>query len=520
MSARLVRNIRLVLPLAALLVVACSCQKEPIWQFGGSNPNIIPVVKSVSTKAGLSDVPGKLISERVVSESDGYELIEMVYENNTAPMPSYADTKGTVVTTDNIKTSGFNMLAYAGGEWYDNTIANGNPGAPDNKNSAGLYFKASCLYSSGWGLTKTAGPARTGTSGELYWLNDVPLTFWSYNLKEPTIGTSTNTASFTYTVNSTVTSQEDLVFAYSEENRKFHDSGDDYGKQDASGFSSTSGASGQNVNIWFYHALSAVQFIQDESLTDYRISEIAVQNVYGTTNCDITATDAVPAASSPNISFAHSPSVPTSFTQGYDSGDSSLEVPGSGSFKTGDAKTFFMVPQELPDNASLKVTFTNTSTGKSETTSPVFSLDGDKWLPGKFYVYKIGLGGAVKVDIKEELSTDGNTKNSVKFQNTSDINEYIRAAVVANWYDDSGNIVAAWDKTRDGSFTLGSGWTENGGFYYYGSPVKTDELTNSLFSSSFTKPTDAPIAGAHFEMVILVQAVASDGISSCTSAFE
>ena len=516
MSARLVRNIRLVLPLAALLVVACSCQKEPIWQFGGSNPNIIPVVKSVSTKAGLSDVPGKLISERVVSEADGYELIEMVYENNTAPMPSYADTKGTVVTTDNIKTSGFNMLAYAGGEWYDNTIANGNPGAPDNKNSAGLYFKASCLYSSGWGLTKTAGPARTGTSGELYWLNDVPLTFWSYNLKEPTIGTSTNTASFTYTVNSTVTSQEDLVFAYSEENRKFHDSGDDYGKQDASGFSSTSGASGQNVNIWFYHALSAVQFIQDADLTDYRVSKIQIQNVNSKTECEITGSNATPSSTTTNLTFEHTPSEPASFSQEYSSGDASLQAPsssGTASFKTGDTKTFFMVPQTLPSDAKLQVTFTSTKTSSADNpVSPTFKIDGE-WKAGMYYVYKVDLAGNIKVEINETVTTT--TKSDVKVNNTSNVYEYIRAAVVGNWYDADGNVVAPWT----GSITPGTGWTTGtDGFYYHTAKVAPGSATANLINS-FTKPTSPPVTGAHFEMKILVQAVASNGIESCTAAF-
>ena len=126
---------------------------------------------------------------------------------------------------------------------------------------------------------------------------------------------------------------------------------------------------------------------------------------------------------------------------------------------------------------------------------------------------------AVRRDIerKGNVTVRWTAKSGVKFKNTRNVNEYIRAAVVANWFDANGNVVAAWDKTRDGDITLGSGWTENGGFYHTAA-VAAGQETSVLFSS-FTKPTSAPVTGAHFEMTILVQAVGSDGMTSCTAAF-
>lgn len=90
---------------------------------------------------------------------------------------------------------------------------------------------------------------------------------------------------------------------------------------------------------------------------------------------------------------------------------------------------------------------------------------------------------------------------------------------MANWYDAAGNIVAAWDKTRDGDISLGLGWSAGtDGYYYYSDIVETGDFTGNLFDS-FTKPTSAPVAGAHFEMAILDQAVGSDGETSCQAAF-
>ena len=514
MNVQLMRCIRLVLPLAVMALVLCSCRKEPLSQFGNSNPNIIPVVKSVSTKAvSAQSQPGRLLSERVVSTAHGYELVEMVYENGNAPMASYVNTKGKVVTTDNIKTDGFKMMAYAEDEWYDNTIATGEQGSYTNKNGAGLYFVADCENgASGWNLSKTEGPARKGPDGELYWINNVPLTFWSYNLKKPT-RTSTYSANFDYTVQeSTASGQEDLVFAFSKESRKYYDDGTNYGTLESQ--TSTSGASGQNVNVWFFHALSAVQFVQDNN-PDYSVSKIEIQNVNSKTSCVMTGSDNTPSSSTPNITFAHTPSEEASFSQEYTSSDASLQVPSDpdNAFKTDDAKTFFMIPQTLPSDAKLKVTFVSNKPSSDETTSPTFPINGE-WKAGMYYMYKVNLAGSIKVQISENVNNT--TKSDVRFNNTSNVYEYIRAAVVANWYDADGNVVAAWT----GSITPGTGWTSGtDGFYYHTAKVAPGSSTANLISS-FTKPTTAPVSGAHFEMTILVQAVASDGISSCTSAFQ
>lgn len=479
---------------AAVALLATSCEKEPLWQRWTSKPTIIPVVQSVVTKAGSEEMPedgmpGRLISERVVASADGFDLIEEVYENRLNPFVGESATKGTIVTNDNIGS--FGMDAYAEDKWFDNTIAAGDLGSKDNPNAAGAYFSQTVSNSSGsWTI-----------SGDPKWLNNVPITFWSWKYVKPT-RTDTHTATFNYTVNSTVTSQEDPVFAFNNETREFDDQGD------------IKNGANENINIYFYHALSAVQFLEHEDIiSDYRISNIEVQNVKNSTVCTMTSTDAAP--SSGNISFSHNTSASSTvnFSQSYDANDTSLDIPTTTSkFKPDDSKTFIMIPQTLGASSKLKVTFTYTGT-PSATTSPVFDLNGTVWDDGYYYVYKVDLGGAIKVKLYEDC--DSSTKSNVKFQNDSNMNEYIRAAVVGNWFDASGNIVAPWS----GSVTTGTGWSlESDGFYYYTSPVTTKDYTEN-FITSFTKPTSAPVAGAHFELTVLVQAVCSDGYSSYTSAF-
>lgn len=499
----------------AMLSLACSCRKdEPVRKSG--TKRIVANVEVFETKSTLEDnAPGVFVSRRVIGTVDGFELTEYVYKNNTLSRNAGLDpaslasgdsgsgpgmtgssqaTKGTVVTTDNIDS--FGMLAYAEGQWYDNTIKEGDPGSSTNKNPAGQYFSATVSKSSGtWTI-----------SGSPNWINNVPITFWSWKYAEPT-RTATNTANFSYTVKSNVSQQEDPVFAFNNETRRFNDAGEIQDGKD------------EKFNIHFLHALSTVQFLEDDGLEGYRISKIEIQNVNSHTECVMTSTNSAASPGNPNITFNHTDSVPASFSQEYAVDDASLDAPTDAAtthvyFKPEDAKTFIMIPQTLGSDAKLKITFTNTGTSGGETTSPVF--DADKfngiWEPGYFYVYKLNLVDAIRVAISETCNDTG--KSDVKFQNTSNVNEYIRATVVANWYDADANIVAPWT----GGITPGSGWTESGGIYYYDSVVKTGEFTGNLFDS-FTKPTTAPVAGAHFEMTILVQAVGSDGYSSCTAAF-
>ena len=171
------------------------------------------------------------------------------------------------------------------------------------------------------------------------------------------------------------------------------------------------------------------------------------------------------------------------------------------------AKDFFIA---LPAGSYTKIEITNASNNKCTLNSASGVVVATNHIkPVTFGENKIAFRGNMCVSISESCSET--VKSDVRFQNNSDKYELIRATVVANWCDNSGNIVAAWDRTRDGDIILGGDWFLNSdGFYYYSYPLAAGLFTGNLFDS-FTKPTTAPVADAHFEMTILVQATSTSG---------
>jgi len=123
----------------------------------------------------------------------------------------------------------------------------------------------------------------------------------------------------------------------------------------------------------------------------------------------------------------------------------------------------------------------------------------------------------VSVSVTDEI--DGNTKKNVQITNTSDIPVYMRVAVVANWYDDAGNIVAPWTNNLG---TL-SGWTlKDDGYYYYNGTVPAEDGvlggtdTVTLFDTYEAK--NGP-ADAHLEMDIIAQVIQATPTDAVTAAW-
>lgn len=123
--------------------------------------------------------------------------------------------------------------------------------------------------------------------------------------------------------------------------------------------------------------------------------------------------------------------------------------------------------------------------------------------------------GKVTCAVVEGAFTDGTskTKTDVKIQNTGNTTAWIRAMVVANWYE-GGRIVAP----ATVSFTPESGWEKIGNYYYWNSTVAAGGFTGELIPTC-TAGT-APVPGAHLEMTIICQAVQSNLGTSATAAFD
>lgn len=82
----------------------------------------------------------------------------------------------------------------------------------------------------------------------------------------------------------------------------------------------------------------------------------------------------------------------------------------------------------------------------------------------------------VSCDIQETF--DGKVKSNVYVHNTSNIPAYIRAEILVNWVNKAGEIVPA-PAGYGSMLTIGAGWTEKDGYYYYKSAVPADDKNSS-----------------------------------------
>lgn len=134
---------------------------------------------------------------------------------------------------------------------------------------------------------------------------------------------------------------------------------------------------------------------------------------------------------------------------------------------------------------------------------------------------------ASEVTTLVEETTSGGTKSEVKVKNTGDVEAYIRAAVVVTWQDANGNVYGESPvKGTDYSISFGNAWTKSSdGFYYYTSPVKSDDedpdncCTDTLITScSIQSGADIP-EGYSLNVEILSSGIQSVPKNAVTDAW-
>lgn len=88
-----------------------------------------------------------------------------------------------------------------------------------------------------------------------------------------------------------------------------------------------------------------------------------------------------------------------------------------------------------------------------------------------------------KVSCEVDEAFNGTSKTSVKVENTSNIEAYIRVRVVSYWQDSKGSTVAI--KSEMPSFTVSDAWIEDhdNDTYYCIQPVQADALTPELLQA-------------------------------------
>ena len=119
--------------------------------------------------------------------------------------------------------------------------------------------------------------------------------------------------------------------------------------------------------------------------------------------------------------------------------------------------------------------------------------------------------------VESGVVNTGTEKRNVQIKNTGDTDAYIRVAVVVNWSKADGKTVLAQKPVLGTDYTLtlkeNSGWTlGSDGYYYYGSSVEPDELTEILIDKVLQK-TDSP-NGYYLSVEIVASAIQADGIAN------
>ena len=103
-----------------------------------------------------------------------------------------------------------------------------------------------------------------------------------------------------------------------------------------------------------------------------------------------------------------------------------------------------------------------------------FLMDSTESVVNKFTPASSGI--TIEEKVKE------NCKTEIAVKNTGDTGAYIRVSLVANYYDENGNITGG---AAVPDFTLNSEkwFLGNGGYYYYKQPVAAGNVTDNLLES-------------------------------------
>ena len=281
------------------------------------------------------------------------------------------------------------------------------------------------------------------------------------------------------------------------------------------------------VPLTFYHALSGVRFKAATELATNEhglvINAVTLSGLKSEGACTFTlGASGDKSADKISWAFATGSANDGVYTQTFDytvpttldADDATIYGEEEG---TNAKMNFMLIPQSFgtasgvdsPD-ATITITYTYHDVTKTKE-APLFQKNSSStvtsyaWEAGKLYTYEIQkVAGSVDVEVIESFSSPYKTKSNVNVKNIGLSNAYVRAAVVANWVDDNGVIVAPCEPT----FTQGTNWDKSSdGFYYYQNIIKPGNAPANNLIGSYTAPTSPPVSGAHLEMHVVGQGI-------------
>lgn len=443
---------------AFVAVVLAACTREPLTPDDGylseleENTLLFTVVDASpapgAVKAG--EVAGRSCVIDLGETEDGMPLrfVDAVTRPGI-PSDSLA-TKGAPATTGNVSTLYGSFSAVA----YDET----NQVSIDGQSEFVFSYRSA---DGNWGHIFNSDP--WGTRSEMY--------FFTYMPEKPagtTFNPTAHTISFSYTTPDAAADQKDLLFGGRSTNKT------DFDNNSLGSFP-----------ITFHHALAGVRFAIGNDANSTVITQVVLKGIVKTGSFVITPGAATPVAC----------------TLGSATADYTISNPDYS-----DALTLWLIPQTLSDDAELEVTYTvNGGTARTVSAKINTALGSALTLnAGDLHTFTLNPDD-VNVNISDDISGG---KNNLVITNTGNKAAYLRAVIVANWQDASGNIVAAWDyDPAEFEGLPGAGWTlASDGYYYTSAQIAPGADALALFTT-YTPPTTPPVSGAHLVMDIAVQAV-------------
>ena len=514
-------------------IAACSQEEDIVGGTTGDSKLVFTVGAATRSEVSAAlPVAGATIPAGKTEKGLGFYLEETVSSLDDPSFFSVAETRGTPVYTQNflnISGGSFKGLAfqdgalqnvnvaaatYPKGKWADFT----NQGEFwEHSYEWNPWFDQDALLFYGKMLTEDPDASHAG--------QPIGVIATSYRfLNDDTAG---QRLTFSYRSPLTAQDQQDILFAA----RKIT-------KQEAK----------KAVPILFYHALTGVKFAtayaNEDDVKTY-IKKVEFTGLYGYGKCTVksvaeggdyvdvanthSSKDAVSWDLSENgvntLTTVYSQEFPEasvtytggSFTSKGDYPDSFSAAGNKQNLNDGDATmTFWFPPQTITSGMKLKVTFDIEVKGKR--TEYTLDLDmgarlaGSKWEAGQIRTFTLKPD---EVDVEIEDKVSGFEKTDIKITNTGNVDAFIRAMIVANWWGTaSGDLgiatgytssahtayVNMWKRTSltgdnyGGVFEglPGDNWVlAQDGYFYYKNKVAPGEETADKFFTKYSMDTEA-----------------------------
>ena len=551
------KKIFTILPVLALVLSVSACREEPDpgTDIPSGNESMIFTVggiDKINTKSGAS-MTTRVQTDRIAlsepGDPDQLYLIETVEDLDAAYYCTEVDTKGIPVYTETFTDnfSDFSTIPYSGGSKLSSGIKSCWSGLIQaSKNRYAFDF------TDGWPTTSDALLFFMAAPADLEKEADATLGYSDLNM---TVNGTNGIIDFKYAApagsygeNADATLLKDLLFT--------------------SKYVTKAQYKGDGATVLFYHTLAGVKFKSGNAKREgmnaegteakiTNIKRIELTHILSNGHCTVTpdqSYDNTDSNTTPDVDksatasdwdwedmtkayqtyFINTPGLAHNTTQFPESTDfEGATVSGNTDTALGQmnlnnsdfSNTFFFVPQTTGEETILTIEYT---IGNKQYKKSV-KFSGKTWEPGKLYTYTLS-ANHVAVSIVDEVvaGTSGNldTKTTPVIKNTGNVDEYIRLAIVGNWFDShsanskgADQIVAPWggvNATSECAFAhlrgLIPSWEAGtDGFYYFTYKLKPGETIpadRSIFTSAVAGncPDNFYEGAAHLELDLIVQA--------------